>query len=88
MLDDDDDAESESVLAELENIDDECDQRGIVFVKIDDAAEAKEYGLDNVPALVYFEDGVPSIYEGLTGKPIAVSLAQTTQIRTRFAQVI
>ena len=62
--DDDDDKKSMSVLAELEKIDDECDQKGIVFVRIDDLEEAKEYGIDSVPYLVYFEDGIPSIYEG------------------------
>jgi hypothetical protein len=51
-------------LAELENIDDECDQLGIAFVKIDNTDEAKEYGIDKVPKLVYFEKGIPTIYEG------------------------
>ena len=62
--DDDEDAETETVLAELEQIDDECDSKGIQFVKIDSLAEAKKYGIDDVPALVYFEDGVPALYEG------------------------
>lgn len=49
---------------ELENIDDECDKLGIVFVKIDNDDEAKEYGLEKLPALLYFESGIPLIYEG------------------------
>ncbi|KAF2367458.1 Thioredoxin domain [Trinorchestia longiramus] len=57
-------AESDLVLSELENIDDECDSHGITFVKIDDDNEAREYGLDIVPKLVYFEKSVPSIYVG------------------------
>ena len=64
LTDDKDDAESETVLTELEKIDDECDQKGIVFVKIDNPEEAKEYGIDEVPSLVYFEDGIPALYEG------------------------
>ena len=64
FTDDEDDEESEMVLAELENIDDECDQNGITFVKIDNDEEAKEYGLDDVPVLVYFEKGIPSVYIG------------------------
>ena len=52
------------MLTELENIDDECDSHGITFVKISNLAEAKEYGLDDLPALVYFENKIPSIYEG------------------------
>uniref|UniRef100_A0A6P7G5Q2 Protein disulfide-isomerase n=1 Tax=Diabrotica virgifera virgifera TaxID=50390 RepID=A0A6P7G5Q2_DIAVI len=61
---DDDDKKSQKVLNELENIDDECDQLGIVFVKIDNDDEAKEYGIEKIPALVYFEQGIPTIYEG------------------------
>ena len=53
-----------AVLKELENIDDECDSHHIAFVKISNLDEAKEYGLDNLPALVYFENRIPSIYEG------------------------
>ncbi|KAK9884507.1 hypothetical protein WA026_007346 [Henosepilachna vigintioctopunctata] len=61
---DDDDRKSQKVLNELENIDDECDKLGIVFVKIDNDDEAKEYGIDKIPSLVYFEDGIPTLYEG------------------------
>ena len=56
--------ESSRILAELEHIDDECDQKGIIFVRIDDSLEAQEYGIEDPPALVYFEKGVPSLYEG------------------------
>lgn len=52
------------VLAELENIDDECDQNDIAFVKIDDDNEAKEWGIDQLPTIVLFEKGVPHVYEG------------------------
>jgi hypothetical protein len=64
---DKDDKQDVKILNELETIDDECDQHGIAFVKIDNDAEAKEYGLelDSLPTLVYFENGIPSIYEGL-----------------------
>lgn len=61
---DSEDEQCEKVLSELENIDDECDKQRIHFVKIDDADEAKEYGIDQVPTLVYFEDGVPHVYDG------------------------
>lgn len=43
---------SQKVLAELENIDDECDQNDIAFVKIDDDNEAKEWGIDELPTMV------------------------------------
>lgn len=54
-------------MAELENIDDECDQNDIAFVKIDNDAEAKEYGIDTLPVLIYFEKRIPYIYEGWFG---------------------
>lgn len=62
--DDNNDDNSEKVLDELENIDDECDALGITFVKIDNADEATEYGINEVPALLYFEKGIPTVYEG------------------------
>lgn len=37
---------------------------GIAFVKIDNIDEAKEYGIDKLPALIYFEKGIPTMYEG------------------------
>ncbi|CAH1128575.1 unnamed protein product [Ceutorhynchus assimilis] len=61
---DNDDKKSQKVLNELENIDDECDKLGIVFVKIDNDDEAKEYGIEKIPSLVYFEGGIPTLYEG------------------------
>lgn len=64
MLDDHGDEESMSALEELEHIDDDCDKYGIQFVKIDDGAAADEYGLDALPAVVYFEKGIPNVYDG------------------------
>ncbi|XP_063702540.1 uncharacterized protein LOC134832452 isoform X2 [Culicoides brevitarsis] len=61
---DKDQKKSKNVLAELENIDDECDQHDIAFVKIDDEGEAKEWGIDEFPTLVFYEDGIPHVYEG------------------------
>uniref|UniRef100_A0ABD2XLF9 Thioredoxin domain-containing protein n=1 Tax=Trichogramma kaykai TaxID=54128 RepID=A0ABD2XLF9_9HYME len=61
---DNNDRKSQRVLAELENIDDECDSLGIIFVKIDNVDEAKEYGIDKMPSLIYFEKGIPTVYEG------------------------
>ncbi|XP_049870043.1 uncharacterized protein LOC126369599 isoform X1 [Pectinophora gossypiella] len=61
---DNNDRKSQKVLNELENIDDECDQLGIAFVKIDNDEEAKEYGIEKVPTLLYFEKGIPTYYEG------------------------
>lgn len=63
-IDDKDDKQDIRVLNELENIDDELEKEGIVIVRIDNADEAKEYGLDHLPTLIYFEEGIPSMYEG------------------------
>lgn len=51
-IDDKDQKKSQKVLAELENIDDECDQNDIAFVKIDDDKEAGEWGIDEIPTIV------------------------------------
>lgn len=64
LLDDKDQKKSQKVLIELENIDDECDQNNIAFVKIDDDEEAREYGIEHLPTLVYFEKEIPHIYDG------------------------
>ena len=52
------------VLQELENIDDDCDKHGIQFVKIDDDKAAGEFGIDSIPAIVYFEKQIPNVYDG------------------------
>ncbi|XP_022652688.1 uncharacterized protein LOC111260507 isoform X2 [Varroa jacobsoni] len=66
------DEKSEDVLAELESIDDECDQHDIPFVKVDDPDVVKQFGVDVVPALLYFEAGIPNYYPGELSNAIAV----------------
>lgn len=63
-LDDNDDEDSSKVLTELEKIDDDCDRHGIQFVKIEDPQAASSFGLNSVPAVVYFEKQIPNIYDG------------------------
>lgn len=65
FTDDKDQKKSQKVLTELENIDDECDNNNIAFVKIDNKKEALEYGIETMPCLVYFERRIPHIYEGI-----------------------
>ena len=57
-------AESDEVIALLETIDDDLDEHGIVFVKISDDLCEKEWGIDETPAVVYFENGIPYLYDG------------------------
>jgi hypothetical protein len=54
----------EEILEGLENIDDECDVYGIHLVKIQDPQLAKRYSIKTFPALVYFRNGNPLLYEG------------------------
>lgn len=64
ISDDNNDEDSLQALGELEKIDDDCDKHGIQFVKIDDDDAAKAFGIDDVPALVYFEKQIPNVYDG------------------------
>jgi len=52
------------VLEELEHIDDECDIYGIHMVKIQDVPLAKRYGIRTFPALLYFRNGNPLLFDG------------------------
>lgn len=64
ITDDKDDKQDIRVLNEMENIDDDLEREGIIIIRLDNIAEAKEYGLDHLPAMVYFENKIPAIYEG------------------------
>lgn len=64
VVDDHGDDDSMQVLDELEKIDDDCDKHGIQFVKIDDENAASDFGIDSLPAIVYFEKGIPNVYDG------------------------
>lgn len=56
------------VLQELEQIDDDTDTFGVDFVKINDKRLAKQYGITKFPALTYFREKQPIIYEGMHAK--------------------
>lgn len=51
-------------MEELETIDDDTDDHGIQFVKSNDVKLAHEIGIFSFPALVYYETGVPIMYDG------------------------
>ena len=40
-----------------------CDRFDIGLVKVDDKRGAEKYGIDEFPTVVYFEDGIPTIFE-------------------------
>jgi thiol-disulfide isomerase/thioredoxin len=54
----------EQILEQLENIDQKCDEWGIQMVKIQDAVLARRYSIKTFPALVYFRNGNPLLYDG------------------------
>lgn len=54
----------DQILEGLEQVDDECDVFGIHMVKIQDPQLAKRYSIKTFPALVYFRNGNPLIFEG------------------------
>ena len=56
--------ECNNVLEELENIDDELDESGIIFVSTEDVLIAKKHGIRNYPALAFFRNKEPLIYRG------------------------
>lgn len=50
----------------LETVDDELTAHGVNMVKTSDLVVAEEYGVDEViPEIVYFENGIPSLYPGM-----------------------
>ncbi len=49
------------------DIDEKLDKRDLYMVKISDEGAADEYGIEDIPALVYFENGVPEIFTGQSG---------------------
>jgi len=55
---------SQAALRDLENIDDDCNREGIQFVKTDDKKAVKDFGIDTIPSLVYFEEKIPNLYDG------------------------
>jgi len=64
LIDDDKCESCAEILEELETIDDDTDKHGIQFVKSNDAKLAAEIGVFSFPALVYYETGVPIMYDG------------------------
>lgn len=54
----------DEILEELETIDDDTDKHDIQFVKSKDSKLASDIGIFSFPALVYYETGVPIMYDG------------------------
>ena len=54
--------ESDKILAELEEIDEESDELKVLLVKIADAKLATRYSITKLPSLVYFKKKYPSVF--------------------------
>jgi hypothetical protein len=52
------------ILEKIENVDDEVARHGVTFFRTGDLAFAETLGVNEFPALVYFEDAVASVFEG------------------------
>ena len=63
-LDPEGDKKSQKILNELENIDDECEEKDIDFVKTSDEGIEKEYDLPTLPALAFYRHKFRTIYTG------------------------
>ena len=61
---DPEDKDSEDIIIELETIDDNLEEEEVEFVKCSEPNAQRDYGLTQVPALVFFENGVPEVYTG------------------------
>ena len=62
-----DDPESrklEQLLESMETIDDDCSSRDISFVKTSEQEAIDAYGISKLPALVFFKQDIPNLYEG------------------------
>lgn len=64
VLDTEGDKKAQKILQELENIDDECEEKDIDFVKTSDEGIQKEYDLQNLPALVFYRNRFRNVYTG------------------------
>jgi len=50
----------------MEKIDDDCSSRDIQFVKTSEPESVEAYGIQKLPALVFFKQEIPNLYEGWT----------------------
>ena len=62
---DSDDTKNMEIIESLEKIDGEFDKNGVPLVKVDEVTKAKdEFGLENLPAVLYWKGEVPNMYPG------------------------
>lgn len=60
----DGDKKAHKILNELENIDDECEEKDISFVKTSDEGIDDEYDISSMPALAFYRHKIRTMYTG------------------------
>lgn len=58
------DKKSQKIISELENIDDECEEKNIQFLKTSDDGVEKEYDLPGLPTLLFYRNKFRKVYTG------------------------
>lgn len=87
FVDKEGDKKSQKILQELENIDDECEEKDIDFVKISDEGIEKEYDLPGLPALAFYRHKFRQVYNGDMMHEEAI-LDWILELRTQTPDVI
>ena len=57
------DRDADEIVDGLERIDDKLDEQNITMVKISQKGAERQFGLSEIPALVYIQSGIPTQYE-------------------------
>ena len=58
------DMEEDPTVENLQQIADDCVEDSIGIVKINDVEEAKSYGIEDMPTVLYFEKKIPTLFDG------------------------
>lgn len=80
FIDREGDKRAQKILNELENIDDECEEKDIDFVKTSDEGVEKEYDLASLPALAFYRHKFRTIYTGNKQQYFHCELRKTNRI--------
>ena len=62
----------ENTLKELENIAEELAEIGVILIYVDDESHAAKMSITNFPALIFFRNGEPYVFEGHVENEMAV----------------
>ena len=57
-------SDDESFVKQMETLDDDMDNISVPLVKISDESKSLQFGLDKLPAIVYFKNQVPGLFDG------------------------